>query len=221
MGNSTSNAANPHSPATQHNQLHPTRRFDSPTRRTQSPVSRGGSPVPSANRVHKSLRSKKKSLELPDLASLTLTSASPTSSPHPAHRHPRASSPIPIPTPAHPPPQTFRPQNNLPSAARLDRVVDGRSRYKSSLSAFNSTRSFQSAVTDSPPRPDVPLRPEFIPEVIHSTIPLALEPKHEEDGAHKPEHVNTKITWKGGGKKVILIRAGHDNWQGRQPMEFE
>ena len=209
MGNTSSN------PQTSNSQ------FNLPARSAQSPI-RGGSPNPSAShRVHRSLRNKKKSLELPDLASLTLTSASPASSPHPAHRHPRASSPIPIPTPAHPPPQTFRPQNNLPSAARLDRVVDGRSRYQSSLSAFNSTRSFQSAVTDSPPRPDIPLRPEFVPEVIHSTIPLALEPRHEEDGAHKPEHVNTKITWKGGGKKVVLIRAGHDNWQGRQPMEFE
>ena len=209
MGNTSSNPQTPNS------------QFNLPARSAQSSI-RGGSPNPSAShRVHRSLRNKKKSLELPDLASLTLTSASPASSPHPAHRHPRASSPIPIPTPAHPPPQTFRPQNNLPSAARLDRVVDGRSRYQSSLSAFNSTRSFQSAVTDSPPRPDIPLRPEFVPEVIHSTIPLALEPRHEEDGAHKPEHVNTKITWKGGGKKVVLIRAGHDNWQGRQPMEFE
>ncbi|OSD07347.1 carbohydrate-binding module family 48 protein [Trametes coccinea BRFM310] len=202
-------------------------RFDSPSRHTHSPV-RGGSPNPSASstshRVHRSLRHKKRSLELPDLASLTLTpaSSSPAASvsPHPAHRRPRASSPIPIPTAANPPPQTFRPQNNLPSAARIDRMKDGASRYKSSLSAFNSTRSFQSAaVPDSPPRNDHPLRQEFVPEVVHSTIPIALV-KAEED-AHKPEPVNYKITWRGSGKKVYLIRAGHDNWQGRQPMEYD
>ncbi|CDO71665.1 Carbohydrate-Binding Module Family 48 protein [Trametes cinnabarina] len=97
---------------------------------------------------------------------------------------------------------------------------DGQSRYKSSLSAFNSTRSFQSAaVPDSPPRNNHPLRQEFVPEVVHSTIPIALV-KAEED-LHKPEPVNCKIVWRGKGKKVFLIRAGHDNWQGRQPMEYD
>ncbi|KAJ8457200.1 hypothetical protein ONZ51_g11676 [Trametes cubensis] len=198
-------------------------RLDSPSRNTHSPI-RGGSPNPSStsHRVHRSLRHKKRSLELPDLASLTLTpaSSSPASSPHPAHRRPRASSPIPIPTSANPPPQTFRPQNNLPSAARIDRMKDGRSRYKSSLSAFNSTRSFQSAaIPDSPPRSDVPLRQEFVPEVVHSTIPLAL--LKAEGDTHEPEPVKYKITWRGHGKKVYLIRAGHDNWQGRQAMEYD
>ena len=213
MGNTSSNpqSPNPH--------------LDSPSRNAHSPI-RGGSPNPSStshrDRVHRSLRYKKKSLELPDLASLTLTpaSSSPASvSPHPGHRRPRASSPIPIPTSATPAPQTFRPQNNLPSAARIDRIADGRSRYKSSLSAFASTRSFQSAVQDSPPRNDVPLKGDFIPEVVHSTIPLALH-KAEEDG-HKLEPVHFKIVWRGEANKVVLLRAGHDNWQGRQPMEFE
>ena len=208
MGNTSSNPQTPNP------------RVNSPAPRiAHSPV-RHTSPNPSSasHRVHRSLRSKKKSLELPDLASLTLTSSSPAStSPHPSQRRPRASSPIPIPTSAHPAPQTFRPQNNLPSAARIDRMVDGRSRYKSSLSAFASSRSLQSAAQDSPPRTEVPLRPEFVPEVVHSTIPLALD----EDGGHKPDNVNTKITWRHGGKKVVLIRAGHDNWQGKQPMEFE
>ncbi|KAI0712007.1 5'-AMP-activated protein kinase beta subunit, interation domain-containing protein [Earliella scabrosa] len=210
MGNTSSNPQAPPS------------RLHSPARNAHSPI-RGGSPNPSSasHRVHRSLRNKKKSLELPDLASLTLTpaSSSPASvSPHPGQRRPRASSPIPIPTAAHPPPQTFRPQNNLPSAARIDRMADGRSRYKSSLSAFASTRSFQSAVPESPPRSEV-ARGEFVPEVVHSTIPLALH-KAEED-CLKGEPVNYKIFWRGGGKRVVLIRAGHDNWQGRQPMEFD
>ncbi|RPD62258.1 hypothetical protein L226DRAFT_337741 [Lentinus tigrinus ALCF2SS1-7] len=209
MGNTSSN---PQSPT----------RLDSPSRNAHSPI-RGGSPNPSStsHRVHRSLRYKKRSLELPDLASLTLTpaSSSPASSPHPGNRRPRASSPIPIPTSANPAPQTFRPQNNLPSAARIDRIADGRSRYKSSLSALASTRSFQSAVQDSPPRTDLPLKGEFIPEVVHSTIPLALH-KAEEDG-HKLEPVQFKIVYRGEANKVVLMRAGHDNWQGRQPMEFD
>ncbi|KAH9847910.1 hypothetical protein C2E23DRAFT_740727 [Lenzites betulinus] len=196
-------------------------RLESPSRNISS---RGGSPNPSntSHRVHRSLRHKKKSLELPDLASLTLTpaSSSPASvSPHPAHRRPRASSPIPIPTSANPPQQTFRPQNNLPSAARIDRLRDGYSRYKSSLSAFNSTRSFQSVVPESPPRNDMPLRHEFVPEVVHSTIPLALLRAEEEP--HRVEPVKVKIVWKQSGRKVYLIRAGDNNWQNRQVMEFD
>ncbi|RDX49960.1 hypothetical protein OH76DRAFT_1350055 [Lentinus brumalis] len=211
MGNTSSNPQSPNS------------RLDSPSRYAHSPV-RGGSPNPSStsHRVHRSLRYKKKSLELPDLASLTLTpaSSSPASvSPHPGHRRPRASSPIPIPTSANPAPQTFRPQNNLPSAARIDRMADGRSRYKSSLSALASTRSFQSVVQDSPPRTDVPLKGDFVPEVVHSTIPVALH-KAEED-AHKPEPVQYKVVWRGEANKVLLLRAGHDHWQGRQPMDFD
>ncbi|KAH9931650.1 5'-AMP-activated protein kinase beta subunit, interation domain-containing protein [Epithele typhae] len=209
MGNTSSNPTSPHA------------RVDSPARTVSSP--RGSpSPASASRRVHHSLRYKKKSLELPDLASLTLTpAASPASvSPHPAHRRPRASSPIPIPTPANPPQQTFRVQHNLASGARLNRMGDG-SRYRSSLSAFNSTRSLLSAIQDSPPRSDVaPIRPEFVPEVIYSTIPLALEVKPQDED-RKPDHVNTKIAWKEGGKKVVLIRAGHDNWQGRQPMEYD
>ena len=152
MGNTSSNPQSAHS------------RLDSPARSSHHSPIRGGSPNPSSasHRVHRSLRHKKKSLELPDLASLTLTPASSTPasvsvSPHPAHRRPRASSPIPIPTSANLPPQTFRPQNNMPSAARIDRMGDGRSRYKHSLSAFASTRSFQSTVAqDSPPRAAAP-----------------------------------------------------------------
>lgn len=217
MGNTTSNS----SPANS--------RLASPSRPAQSPR-RGASPSTSSTsststRVHRSLRNKKKSLELPDLASLALTpaSASPMSgSPHSAYRRPRASSPIPIPAAANPPPQTFRPQNNLPSAAHINlRMVDNRSRYKSYLSsAYPSTRSFASDVRNpSPPREEPPVKAEFVPEVVHSTIPLALVKAEEE--VVRIEPVDVKIYWKNGGKKVVLMRAGDDNWQGRQPMEFE
>lgn len=220
MGNTTSSS----NPASQHNH-------------SQSPVRRGSPARPpsstSSHRVHPSLRTKKKSLELPDLASLALTpsSSSPASvSPHGAHRRPRASSPIPIPISAQPTPQTFRPQNNLPSAAHLalnnynrdpSTFNVPRGRYRSSYlpSANPSTRSFMSRVQDtSPVREELP-RPRFVPEVVHSTLPLALI-KAEED-ATNPEPVSVKIVWHGGGRSVVLARAGDDNWQGRQPMDFD
>ncbi|GJE88314.1 hypothetical protein PsYK624_043970 [Phanerochaete sordida] len=224
MGNSTSNAANANN---HNNHLHPSSRsrYESPTRRTQSPTGRGGSPSPSSNRVHKSLRNKKKSLELPDLASLALTpaSTSPGASPHAGYRRPRASSPIPIPiSPKSQVPGSFRVQNNFASAAQLALNQNGRgSRYKSYLSsAYPSTHSFVSGDQEqgSPPRQDPPTH-EFVPELVHSTIPLAL-PKAEGD-FHRPEHVTVTIKWRGGGKSVVLARAGDDYWKGRQPMEHD
>ena len=83
----------------------------------------------------------------------------------------------------------------------------------------------------------------FIPETVHSTIPIALFKAEEEihnefdddddgDGeeigtVRKPitedekEPVPTKIVWQGGGRKVVLARAGDDNWKGRLFMEPE
>ncbi|KAI0789583.1 5'-AMP-activated protein kinase beta subunit, interation domain-containing protein [Abortiporus biennis] len=224
MGNSTSNAnANPPPNTAQS-------RLDSSSRRTASPI-RGGSPAPSSHRVHKSLRQKKKSLELPDLASLALTPtpSSPSSgSPHAAYRRPRASSPIPIPNSANPPVQTFRVQNNLPSAAHINLHTvpsgQGRSRHNRSYlnSAYPSTNSFDSRVHSSPPQQTERLKPEFVPEVIHSTLPVAL-PKAEED-ISKPEPITVFIKWrgiKGEYKSVVLARAGDDSWKGRQPMDFD
>ncbi|KAI0801976.1 5'-AMP-activated protein kinase beta subunit, interation domain-containing protein [Irpex lacteus] len=212
MGNSTSNAANSNLP---HNS----------SRRTQSPASissRGGSPVPSANgshRVHKSLRTKKKSLELPDLASLALTpasSGSPNASPHAAFRRPRASSPIPIPISPRPPPSGYPVQSDIPSAAKLTDLT-GKSRYRSYLSSVSAYPSMHSG---SPPRTDISNgRHEFVQEVVHSTIPLALM-KAEGEGP-RPEHVTVTIKWKSGGRSVILARAGDDYWKGRQPMEYD
>ncbi|KZT11886.1 carbohydrate-binding module family 48 protein [Laetiporus sulphureus 93-53] len=200
-----------------------------------SPVRRGSPARPSSSasqRVHRSLRTKKKSLELPDLAFLALTpaSSSPSSvSPHGAYRRPRASSPIPIPTAAHPPQPTFRPQNNLPSAAHVPLANNNQessgvgrgARPKSSYltSAYPSTRSFMAKVQEqSPPRSD-PTKHVFVPEVVHSTLPLVLV-KPEEDIGH-PEPVSVKIVWRGSGKSVVLARAGDDNWQGRQSMDYE
>ena len=215
MGNSTSNANHPNA------QFPSEKRNDSPARRTASPI-RGGSPSPSTHRVHRSLRHKKKSLELPDLASLALTpaSSSPNGSPSNAYRRPRASSPIPIPTSTNVPPPTFRVQNNLPSAAHIHMSPQGRGgRHRSYLSsAYPSTHSFVSRDQGSPPRQETP-KPEFMQEIIHSVLPLAI-PKVEEDD-RRQEPVSVSIKWRGGGHSVVLARAGDDNWKGRQPMEYE
>ena len=83
-------------------------------------------------------------------------------------------------------------------------------------------------------------RPEFIQETVHSTIPIALHKAEEELAAattdsladlgqpasNRPsddskEAVSVKITWHGGGKSVVLARAGDNNWKGRQQMESE
>lgn len=85
-----------------------------------------------------------------------------------------------------------------------------------------------------------PDRQEFVQETVYSTIPLALHKAEEELAAattngldelgmsasnhpadEPKEPVNVKITWNGGGKSVVLARAGDDNWKGRQQMEPE
>ena len=205
MGNSASNPNQ--SPHTQSSRL------ESPARRTASPA-RGGSPA-SGSRVHKSLRQKKKSLELPDLASLSLTPASSSPQSVSPHNGYRASAPIPIPGSARPPPQTFSPQTNMASAAQLH----FRNHRSYLSSAYPSTQSF---VSGSPPAA-VPEEPaarnvQYVSEIIHSTLPVLLK---AEDDASKPEPITVHLKWRTGGRSVVLARAGHDNWNGRQPMEYE
>jgi hypothetical protein len=94
-------------------------------------------------------------------------------------------------------------------------------RHKSYLSsAYPSTHSIVSRDQEqgSPP-PEESAEHAFVPEVVASTIPLGI-PKAEGE-VHKPEHITVTIKWKGGGKSVVLARAGDDYWKGRQPMEYE
>ena len=206
--------------------------------------------------VHRSLRTKKRSLELPDLASLSLSPApshlnSPNHSPRPHYRRPKASSPIPIPSqsPAtngtdhhyqsHPRP------NQLPSTTQMPDVLVQQQphipvfppaqRHRSTPNA--STKSFirpSQAThlqpirdTEPPHEPDTKLV-TFFPETIRSTIPLGLaradipQPptRNRLSPIDEPPHpVDTKISWRGGGKTVFLARAGDANWKGRQLME--
>ena len=170
---------------------------------TNAPQDRDNREKPTPHPVHRSLRTKKKSLELPDLASLSLTPApshlnSPNHSPRPHYRRPKPSSPIPIPSqsPAsngldhhH---QSY-PRPNLPSTTQMPDVLVQQQphthipifppaqRHRSTPNA--STRSFSRPpqATHLPPIRDVePGRePEakiipFHPETVCSTIPLGL-----------------------------------------------
>ena len=216
---------------------------------------------------HRSLRTKKKSLELPDLA-LALT---PPLAAGPAgaaisgpYRRPQASSPIAIPSRSSqngaPAPDEPR-LKTIPTAHEnlnghpppmaeviVQPPIDPRGRAHSHMRGgplpYNSTRSFGGAGRGRP-LPSFVLRTQqanvFSPEDIHSSIPLALrkaelsggegeqvEPEAEgvphdtkRDSAEGKQPAQVCIVWRGGGKSVFLVRAGDNNWKGRQAMEFE
>ncbi|KAG1766205.1 carbohydrate-binding module family 48 protein [Suillus occidentalis] len=268
----------------------PSRRLD-PSARRQAP---SHSPSPNPHQPHRSLRTKKKSLELPDLASLSLTPAasyhnSGNSSPlSPYRRPPRTTSPIPIPIPGFNN-GTMNNASNTGTSPRgrrpdlkgtANRVTDtgnysaellldhppsthipvhhshrtrGSPYFRGAPLQYNSTHSFPLRGQSAQPRmqelyaeseieaSEQPNPSGFVQETVHSTIPLALHKAEEEmaksanadaDGengqlmnrtsqSHEEpkEPVSVKITWNGGGKNVILVRAGDGNWKGRLPME--
>lgn len=268
----------------------PSRRLD-PSARRQAP---SHSPSPNPHQPHRSLRTKKKSLELPDLASLSLTPAasyhnSGNSSPlSPYRRPPRTTSPIPIPIPGFNN-GTMNNSSNTGTSPRgrrpdlkgtANRVTDtgnysaellldhppsthipvhhshrtrGSPYFRGAPLQYNSTHSFPVRGQSAQPRmqelyaeseieaSEQPNPSGFVQETVHSTIPLALHKAEEEmaksanadaDGengqlmnrtseSHEEpkEPVSVKITWNGGGKNVILVRAGDGNWKGRLPME--
>ncbi|KAI0032576.1 5'-AMP-activated protein kinase beta subunit, interation domain-containing protein [Vararia minispora EC-137] len=186
------------------------------TRQQDSP-----SPVASrAQSVHRSLRTKKKSLELPDLASLTLTPASSqVHSPDPYYRRQKPSSPIPIPSAAngHASPGGGR---QLPSTT--DIPIQPSTHIPvyppSRRSSANAVRQQQRQPSRHAPTPPTPIgeRDEpFVEETVRSTIPLGVRP----DVVVKKQAVSTTIYWYGGGKSVVLARAGDANWKGRQAMD--
>ncbi|PPQ89035.1 hypothetical protein CVT25_004677 [Psilocybe cyanescens] len=68
-------------------------------------------------------------------------------------------------------------------------------------------------------------------EVVRSSIPVLLGKAAKADEVDQSamlsplkedllaDPVPVKIVWKGGGREVVLARAGDDEWKGRQPME--
>jgi hypothetical protein len=235
MGNTASNA-NSHRPPSAHH-----RESD-----------RFHSPPPSPGIPHPSLRTKKKSLELPDLASLSLSSTRGRQ-----HGTPPKSASIPIPIGPPPPsiipgeagrhrPPSFNsttdilitePSTHIPfpplsrGANRSGISSQFRGYQKSHLHAQRIQELYnQSHVFPAPPPSPSSSAPAFIPETVHSSIPIGFSDAivagdstgnlASEDAA-VPELVPNRITWRGGGKTVSLARAGDDDWKGRQAMERE
>lgn len=219
---------------------------------------------------HRSLRYKKKSLELPDLA-LAVTPAAPgatgsTSGVTGPYRRPQASSPIAIPTkpgvggPGTPRANQESRLRSIPSAATNAAIQNmppmaevivqaneqrgrGNPHIRGAPLQYTSTHSFTGTGRGQTPLPSFVLRSHpyggFVPEDVHSTLPLALgktedaveeEAERQEENAHRTtprqstdekQPAQVCIVWRGGGKSVFLMRAGDNNWKGRQPMEYE
>ena len=223
MGNSASNASNPPSRAI-----------------------RGASPAPGPGVPHPSLRTKKKSLELPDLASLSLDNTR-------GRQAKSASIPIPITPPSpfrhyqqsqHPQPQPEpRAPRHLPSSPDVN-LVPSYSSFPRPNPAAPRGRQQQQQVArmqelynqSQQPTHSPSHQRSFQQEVVRSSIPVALTkalpnelaPAEEIVQQEYPQKedlladfVPVKIVWKGGGTRVVLARAGDDEWKGRQLMEKE
>ena len=222
MGNSASNASNP--PRT----------------------IRGASPAPSPGVPHPSLRTKKKSLELPDLASLSLDNTR-------GRQAKTASIPIPISTPSpfrhyqqcqYPQPEAQpRAPRHLPSTADVDLVPNYPSVPRPNPAAPRGRQQQQQVARmqelynqSQQPAHSPSHHRTFQQETVRSSIPVALTkalpnefpPAEEIVQQEYPQKedlladfVPVKIIWKGGGTQVLLARASDDEWKGRQPMEKE
>ncbi|KAG5634597.1 hypothetical protein H0H81_001439 [Sphagnurus paluster] len=214
---------------------------------SQTPGPRGSTPMsvrarqnstsPSPGNPHSSLRTKKKSLELPDLASLTLSSTRGRQQSIP----PKSAS---IPIPAGPQPVLAIPGEagrtrapiTLPSNADVQELVRHEppthqpfpppSRTSRSAQRRQNTQQqrIQELYNQSQAPPPRQAKNVFVPETVISTIPIALtkatlSPLAVPD--RPPELVPVKITWTGGGRSVFLARAGDDDWKGRLAMTPE
>lgn len=211
------------------------------------------SPSPAPGQPHPSMRTKKKSLELPDFNRSSMTAA-PTRG---RQKTPPKSQAINIPKPTTDAPPVRRPQNNFSSSELIVPATHlpfpPNQRAHASASSYGGGRGHRSrggpqpmpSIYQDPPseqpyhhqRPPTPPSPTpFVKEVVNSSIPIGLltdidaKPEEEEEEPILPTRVDdstlgepipVKITWRGGGKVVVLARAGDDDWNGRQPMERE
>jgi hypothetical protein len=186
-------------------------------------------PIPSP-----ALRIKKKSLELPDLASLSLTNNNRGRQ----HNTPPKSASIPIPAPPLPPsiipgeagrqrpPPSFHSDVLLTEPSTHIPFPPPRSNRQRSQTQRIQELYNQSHVL---PTPSSDIQ-KFIPETVLSTLPIGFnKPDPTDDIADITaiedvlplQLVPGRITWRGGGKTVFLARAGDDDWKGRQLMERE
>ncbi|KAF5382651.1 hypothetical protein D9615_002706 [Tricholomella constricta] len=202
---------------------------------TISPRPRQASTSPSSDNPHSSLRLRKRSLELPDFASLNLSSTRGRQ-----HSIPPKSASIPIPPAPYPaiaiPGEAGRTRApiTLPSNADVQLLAAHEpSTHQPFPPPSRNTRSAQRRQAQQQqriqelynqsqaPAPSPPHPPVFVPETVHSTIPIALTQAVYDVAPPVPEPVPVIITWRGGGKSVFLARAGDDDWKGRLAMTQE
>lgn len=225
MGNSSSSNAN-HSSSNKTS----TQKQHFENKRRPSP-----SPVPGV--PHHSLRQKKKSLELPDLVSLSLTPANPQLQPQ-RGRSKTASIPIPV-SPGTVQVERRKPielpstsslanaavRNNQHSSreaqqqhAHTERIRQQQQRSNDSRQGY-AHQHIQELYNQSQQGPSHPRH--FVQEVVRSSIPLALAQGRDgqDDSPHDPlEPLPVTVSWHGGGAQVYLARADDDNWNGRLLM---
>ncbi|KXN86447.1 SNF1 protein kinase subunit beta-2 [Leucoagaricus sp. SymC.cos] len=232
---------------------------DSPTRRGRSP-----SPVPLPGQPHSSMRTKKKSLELPGFNRTNLSMTAASTSPRGRQKTPPPTQAINIPKTGTDATPARRPNNNFSSSELIVPAThlpfpptqagqrsgsgyetgtgQGGQRSKARPQRMQQIgpvpppdQVHQHHYQDEPATPPSPAA--FQREVVNSSIPIGLlletdERKSEEeeeeptvplrvDDSTLVEPIAVPITWRGGGRDVVLARAGDDDWNGRLPMERE
>ena len=186
---------------------------------------------PSPGNPHHSLRAKKRSLELPDLASLSL------GSPRGRQISNQPKTPA-IPIPHQQQPRNYRQQpsfssttdillNQHPPSTHIPFPPPTRPR-QSTQNRIQELYNQSQVIPPPPPSPSTSASPAiFIPETVQSSIPIGLigldPPTDSPLNQHvaPPQLVPSKIVWSAGGKSVFLARAGDDDWKGRLQMERE
>ena len=198
----------------------------------------GASPAPGPGAPHPSLRTKKKSLELPDLASLSgdnsrgrqAKSASipiPITPPSPYRHyqqshHPRAPVHLPSTTDVNlvesfaslPRPNPAAPRGRQQQVTRMQELYN---QSQQSTHSPSHQRSFQQEIVRS--SIPVALTKALLP--TNKSPPAVVQQEYTQKEELLADFVPVKFVWKGGGTQVVLARAGDDEWKGRQPMEKE
>lgn len=163
------------------------------------------SPSPTPNQPHRSLRHKKRSLELPDLQ-LDITP-----------RRPAATASIPIPTAAEKEKERERPRTKRQQSGLGSKPTSGSEEWSRQVSYLPPTVP-PSSLVDAPHTP--PERDEpYQQQIVRSTLPLPLAV----ETAISPidtatQMISVPIIWTGGGTRVFLSRAGDDDWKTQIPM---
>ncbi|PPQ71043.1 hypothetical protein CVT24_011924 [Panaeolus cyanescens] len=121
-----------------------------------------------------------------------------------------------------------------PSAPRGRQQPISNARHQQQVSRYQEAYTASQQPLAMPP--SLAGKPQFVREVVQSSIPIALGKAMLPEGMDEDtkalllgpekedvlsEPVPVTIYWRGGGRDVVLARAGDDDWKGRQPMDRE